>query len=87
MELPPFDLADFNKWKASQAVVKECDMEETMRNEAKEHITGGIDKFVTSDGVDLLAASRFVKEQMDNYFGPSWHCIIGEGFSFEVTRQ
>ena len=24
---------------------------------------------------------------MDRQFGPSWHCIIGEGYSFEVTRQ
>ena len=26
-----------------------------------------------------------VKQQMDNKFGPYWHVIIGEGFSFEIT--
>jgi dynein light chain 4 len=24
---------------------------------------------------------------MDRQFGPAWHCIMGEGYSFEVTRQ
>ena len=86
MELPPFNLEDFNKWKQSQAIIKECDMDDVMRTEARDHITNGIEKSSSSDGVDLLTASKFVKEQMDNYFGPSWHCIIGEGFSFEVTR-
>ena len=28
-----------------------------------------------------------VKEQLDRQFGPSFHCVMGEGFSFEVTRQ
>ena len=30
MELPPFDLTDFTKYKQGQAVVKECDMETDM---------------------------------------------------------
>jgi hypothetical protein len=33
------------------------------------------------------AAARSVKEQMDRKFGPSWHCIIGEGFGFQCTYQ
>ena len=32
-------------------------------------------------------ACKFIKDQMDRQFGPDWHCIIGEGFSFEITRQ
>ena len=24
---------------------------------------------------------------MDKQFGPSWHIVMGEGFSFDVTRQ
>lgn len=24
---------------------------------------------------------------MDRKFGPSWHCIIGEGFGFQCTYQ
>ena len=87
MELPPLNMDDFNRWKTNIPVIKETDMEEAMQAEAKDHITAGVEKFMTTEGCDLLAASRYVKENMDNYFGPSWHCIIGEGFSFEVTRQ
>ena len=32
-------------------------------------------------------ACKWVKEQMDRQYGPAYHCIMGEGFSFEVTRQ
>ena len=53
MELPPFDIDDFNKWKASQFYIKECDMEDEMLGEAKDHISGGVDKFNTADGVDM----------------------------------
>ena len=87
MELPPLNVDDFNKWKQSQAIVKECDMEDTMQTEAKDHVMSGIEKCSGADGVDVQAAAKFIKENMDRQFGPSWHCIIGEGYSFEVTRQ
>ena len=58
-------------------------MDETMKQEAKEHVMSGIEKFPT----DVQAASKLIKEQMDRQFGPSWHCIIGQGYSFDVTRQ
>ena len=61
-------------------------MDPTMTTEAKEHVMSGIEKFSGSEGLDLLAASKFIKENMDRQYGPSWHCIIGEGYSFEVTR-
>ena len=32
-------------------------------------------------------ACKFAKEQMDKQFGPAWHAVMGEGFSFDVTRQ
>jgi dynein light chain 4 len=28
-----------------------------------------------------------IKENMDKQHGPYWHVIIGEGFSFEITRM
>jgi len=31
--------------------------------------------------------AKTVKEIMDKKYGPSWHCIIGSNFSFEVTYQ
>ena len=67
--------------------MQECDMEATMEQDAKEHVSSGIEKCSGGDGVDVQAASKYIKEAMDKQFGPSWHCIIGQGFSFEVTRQ
>ena len=87
MELPAFNYEDFKRWKLNQFVVKETDMEAQMQNEAREHIMAGIDKFTAPEGLDQQGACKFIKEQMDRQFGPSWHCVIGEGFSFEVTRQ
>ena len=86
VELPPFDLEFFNKWKQSNSIVKECDMDEQTTIDAKDHIVTGIEKMTSADGVDFAAASKYIKENMDRQFGPSWHCIIGEGYSFEVTR-
>ena len=61
-------------------------MDPVMKVEAKEHIISGIEKNAGAEGIDVQNASKFIKEQMDRQFGPSWHCIIGEGYSFEVTR-
>ena len=87
MNLPPLDLDDFTKWKQSQAIILESDMDDDMKMEAKDHIMSGIEKCSGGEGVDVQAASKFIKEQMDRQYGPSWHCIIGEGYAFEVTRQ
>jgi hypothetical protein len=35
----------------------------------------------------VQAAAKMIKEATDKKFGPSWHCIIGEGFGFDVTYQ
>ena len=99
-ELPPFDKADFDKYKQSKPIVKvslhqslltffsqECDMDANMQTETKEHIISGIEKNTSADGLDVQASSMYIKQAMDRQFGPSWHCIIGQGFSFEVTRQ
>ena len=61
-------------------------MDETTTFEAKEHIMTGIEKCTGAEGLDKQSAAQYIKTQMDRQFGPSWHCIIGEGFSFEVTR-
>ena len=87
-------------------------MDELVENEAKLHITNGIEKASGASGVDikvsvstdttsqklkraltpfdclwLQLACKIVKEQMDRQYGHSFHCVMGEGFSFEVTRQ
>ena len=73
-------------------------MEDIVKNEAKDFVITGIEKSSGQFGINvevsrdpalsvLQQACKFIKEQMDRQFGPDWHCIIGEGFSFEITRQ
>ena len=33
------------------------------------------------------AAAKFIKDVMDKKFGHPWHCVIGEGFGFEITYE
>ncbi len=40
-------------------------MEDTMKLEAKEHVMSGIEKCSGQEGVDIQAASKFIKENMD----------------------
>jgi dynein light chain 4 len=67
-------------------ITKSADMvpAETM-NEAKDIITMSVDKFVAAKNYELMA--KLIKETMDKKFGPLWHCVIGEGFGFEVSYQ
>ena len=65
------------------ALVKLSDMPDEMRTEAKETVVTALEKFPDN----YEAAAKFVKNLMDKKFGASWHCIIGEGFSFEVTYE
>lgn len=32
-------------------------------------------------------AAQTAKEGLDRKFGPSWHCVIGEGFAYQVAYQ
>ena len=44
MELPPFNLDDFTKWKTGQAIIKDTDMDDVIKVEAKEFVISGIEK-------------------------------------------
>lgn len=86
-QMPPVNMDDFNKWKTAYAIVKETDMEEFTLTESKEIISTGIEKMSGATGINYEAASKYIKEAMDKQFGPYWHCVMGEGFSFEITKQ
>ena len=44
MELPPFNFEDFKKFAQGTIIVKYTDMKEEMLQDAKETVSGGIDK-------------------------------------------
>ena len=62
-------------------------MDDFMKTEAKDLISTAIEKASGATGINVEFACKFVKDGMDRQFGPCWNCVMGEGFSFEVTRQ
>eukprot|EP01064_Diplonema_japonicum_P000770 TRINITY_DN10512_c0_g1_i1.p1 TRINITY_DN10512_c0_g1~~TRINITY_DN10512_c0_g1_i1.p1 ORF type:complete len:107 (+),score=7.45 TRINITY_DN10512_c0_g1_i1:54-374(+) len=66
-------------------LVKLTDMPEEMRAEAKDTVVTALEKNPDPDKYE--AAAKFIKDVMDKKFGHPWHCVIGEGFGFEITYE
>lgn len=40
------------------------------------------------DGLILFqAAAQLIKDSLDKQYGLAWHCVIGKGFSYDITAQ
>jgi dynein light chain 4 len=35
----------------------------------------------------LQGAAQLIKNTMDKKFGSTWHCIIGEGYGFDISCE
>ena len=35
----------------------------------------------------IQAAAKMIKDSLDKKFGSSWHCIVGEGYGFDITHE
>ena len=68
------------------AFEKHSDMPEEMRADVKDTVANAVEKVVETGGTYDQAA-KYVKEQMDKKFGPPWHCVMGEGFAYEITCE
>mmetsp|Transcript_27647 Transcript_27647/g.27331 ORF Transcript_27647/g.27331 Transcript_27647/m.27331 type:complete len:106 (+) Transcript_27647:17-334(+) len=79
--------AEYKKATQGKSVNKFCDMQTEMGTEALDIVTSTIEKFTKSEVLEVDNATRFIKDQMDKQFGPSWHCVVGEGYSFDITAQ
>ena len=64
-------------------IIKYCDMTVELTNESLDIIISGLDKY--RHNYELC--SKQIKELMDKKFTPNWHCIIGEGYGFNITNQ
>ena len=73
MEMPEIDMADFDKWRVSKAIIIETDMDELVQTEAKDCVTTGIEKASGSQGLNIEKACKFIKDQMDRQYGAYWH--------------
>jgi len=78
--LPNETLAELKK-AFGKSIVKTVDMEHELQSESVDLIISAVDK----QRGNYEAAAKAVKEQMDKKYGPAWHCVIGEGFAFDVT--
>ena len=81
-ELSAEFLAELKK-SFTKNLIKSADMSSELQSEAIDLIVSAIDK----QRGNYEGSARQVKEQMDRKFGASWHCVIGEGFGFEVTYE
>eukprot|EP00483_Globobulimina_turgida_P008884 UN08902 len=66
-----------------KGLIRYCDMNSELSNEAVDVIISAIDKHQTN----FEECSKQIKETMDKRFGATWHCIIGENYGFEVTHE
>eukprot|EP01083_Nonionella_stella_P295009 1002662_1 len=64
-----------------KGLIRYCDMNSELSNEAVDVIISAIDKYQTN----FEECSKQIKETMDKRFGATWHCIIGQNYGFEVT--
>lgn len=69
----------------SRPLIKYNDMTAETSNETVEIITMACDKHAAQKNYE--AAAQLIKQTMDKKFGTFWHCIIGEGYGFDVSYQ
>jgi len=70
-----------------KSMVKYSDMPGETQVEILDTIVGAVDKFSGPEGVNIETASRNIKDSLDKIYGAQWHCVMGRGFSFDITAQ
>jgi len=56
-----------------------------METEARDIIVMALDKYISSG--EYESAASLIKGNMDKKWGVGWHCIVGEGYGFDVVHQ
>jgi len=79
-------LADLQKAMIGRAVIKDTDMNPEMQGEVQDVIVSGIENN-SAQRLNVEAAAKYIKENLDRKFGPSWHCILGEGYACDLHMQ
>ena len=83
-------------------ISQSVDMSAEMASETIEVITMAVDKHQQTKNYEVCsiyyfidvaqlmvfqAAAQLIKTSLDKKFGAAWHCVIGEGFGFDMTYQ
>lgn len=84
--VPDISTADYRKL-IQKPLQRSLDMPAEMAQEAMEVITMSVDKHTQGPNKNYEAAAQLIKVSLDKKFGAAWHCVIGEGFGFDITYQ
>lgn len=77
--------ADVEKLMNSRPLVKSTDMTRETVGEIEDIVTSALEKHSTTRNYE--AAAQLIKNVTDKRFGPTWHCVVGEGYGFDITYQ
>ncbi len=75
------------KQKVRHDLTIKCKYYQEQEQEVVDTIVGVIDKQTGSDGLNIEPAAKAIKDALDKQYGAQWHCILGKGFSYDVTAQ
>ena len=82
--LEQLDFQELRKMMVGQYIIKDSDMQEDMKQDAADTVVSGIENNMTPT-FNAQNAAKFIKDSLDKKFGPTWQCIIGEGYAYDVT--
>ncbi|CAL5192220.1 unnamed protein product [Lathyrus oleraceus] len=66
-----------------KGVVRETDMEEVMQSHVMELAHQALDAHEVSDCQNI---AYFIKQKLDETYGPAWNCVVGNDFGSCITH-
>ncbi|KAL8039307.1 hypothetical protein ABFX02_10G027300 [Erythranthe guttata] len=66
-----------------KAIVRETDMPDDLSNRAMELAYQALDLHESSE---FQSIARFIKKNFDEFYGPTWHCVVGKDFGSCITH-
>ncbi|CAL8092921.1 unnamed protein product [Calicophoron daubneyi] len=65
-----------------KAVIKQCDMEDKMAQEAVDAAVNALDKYDMPRDI-----AEYIKKQFDTKYDRTWFCIVGKHFGSAITHS
>ncbi|KAL8438473.1 hypothetical protein Efla_002223 [Eimeria flavescens] len=62
-------------------------LNQEQQQEAMDIVTAAIDKHLGGGAPNFEAIAKQITEGLSKQCGASWHCIVGEGFSYALDVQ
>ena len=93
MDISDTDLREMSNNKEWKDVIKKiepviCEMSPDMLSYVQDKISNIYDKYLNIEGQpNLEEAARILKNEMEKDNGPTWICMIGKDFAFNIKSQ